>query len=293
MKYLLVGKRFSRLKRGGHIITKKFASNFPDYLEYKETSDARDLEKLNEQYKKIIFATQVPRCYDTSVNIIRLLNINHVIYIREPFNFSPYNSCTNGFYYYKENPNIKHYIPHITDFPKATQPKNICLGFYSRNWLTMDSYVYFVNMLEKLPPVDVCIMGTPSHLIEKTCKKNFKHTYDNTEFFNSITHYVFPKSKQYVDPFPNSLLEAVHAGKQIIIPTIEGRKHRDGIDDIQDFIEYHNEFDTDTYYDNSSCLLKAKVFKNFYLKVFAHGYAHSFIKSKYNSMREWVYNEVM
>jgi hypothetical protein len=293
MKYLLIGKSFSELKRGGHIITKRFASVFPDYLEYKETSNAIDLEKLNEQYKKIIFATHVPAAYATPVNLVRLLNINHVIYIKGPLNFSLYNSCTNGFHYYKSYPNIKHYIPHITDFPKATQPKDICLGFYSRKWLTMDSYIYFVNMLEKLPPVDVCIMGTPSRLIEKTCKKNFKHTYDNTEFFNSITHYVFPKSKQYIDPFPNSLLEAVQAGKQIIIPTIEGRKHRDGIDDIQEFIEYHNEIDIDNYYDNSTCLLRAKTFRNFYLKVFANNYEHSFDRSKYSSMREWVYNEVI
>ena len=293
MKYLLIGKKFSKLKRGGHVITKRFVSNFPDHLEYRETSDARDLEKLNEQYKRIIFRTQVPSCYDTPVNIVRLLNINHVIYIRDPFNFPTYNSCTNGFYYYKENPSIKHYVPLITDFPKTIQPQKVCLGFYSRKWLTMDSYIYFINMLEKLPPIDVCIMGSPSRQIKKACKKKFKHTYNNLDFFNSITHYVFPKSKQYIDPLPHSLLEAVQAGKQIIIPTIEGRNHRDGIDDIQDFIKYHNEVDIDISYDNSNCLLRAEVFRNFYLKVFKNNYEHSFDRSKYNNMREWVEGEVI
>jgi hypothetical protein len=293
MKYLVIGKSFSKLKRGGHIISKRFASNFPDHLEYRETSDARDLEKLNEQYKRIIFRTQVPACYDTPVNIIRLLKINHVIYIREPFNFPTYNSCTNGFYYYKENPKLKHFIPLVTDFPKSTHPKDICLGFYSRKWLTMDSYICFIHMLKELPSVDVCIMGSPSKQIERACKGNFKHTYDNVEFFNSITHYVFPKSKQYIDPLPHALLEAVQSDKQIIIPTIEGRTHKDGIDDIQDFIKYHNKVDIDTYYDNTNYLLREEVFKDFYLRVFDNNYEYSFDRSKYSNMREWVENEVM
>lgn len=293
IKYLLIAKKFSKLKRGGHVITKRFASNFPDYIEYKETSDARDLEKLNKKYKRIIFRTHVPMCYDTPVNFVRLRNINHVIYIREGFNFPTYNSCTNGFYYYKDNPKIKNYIPLITDFPKPTQPKDICLGFYSRKWLTMDSFLCFINILEKLPPTTVCIMGTPSRQIEKACKGNYKHTYDNVEFFNSITHYVLPKSKQYIDPFPHTLLEAVQNGKQIIIPTIDGRKHKDGVDDIQDFIKFHKKIDIDTHYDNSECLLQAEVFKDFYLKVFENNYEYSFDRSKYTSMKEWVENEVL
>ncbi len=291
--FLVIGKKFINLKRGGHVVTKRLCSMFPDYLEYRETTQAVNLEELNEQYDRLIFRTQVPTCYATPVNIVRLLRLNHIIYIRRRHNFPTYNSCTNGFYYYKNNPDIKFYIPLITDFPTTKTPTRECLGFYSREYLTPDAYKWFVNKLDELSGIDVCILGSKSKEIEQKTKGRFKHTYDNIEFFNMVTHYVMPKSKAYIDPFPYTLLEAVQTGKQIILPTIHGRSHKDGIDDIQDFIKWHQKVDFNINYNNSGCPLVAKNFQQFYLDVFKNNFEYSFDRDMYKTMPDWVENEVL
>lgn len=291
--YLVIAKKFSNLKRGGHTISKRFCSLFPNDLEYRETAHARNLEELDEEYQRLIFRTQVLRCYTPPLNILKLMKLNHVAYIRDEHNFSTLNSCTNGFYYYKYT-TIKHYVPMITDFPhEAKMPNKSCIGFYSRKWLTPDSYKWFISKLDEWPDVDVCILGSPSEKIEQKTKGKFKHTFDNVEFFNSITHYVMPKSVSFIDPFPHTLLEAVQTGKQIIIPTIGHRNHKDGIDDIQDCISWHDDFYPDKTLDNSSCLLRFKNFKKFYQDVIKNNFEYSFDKRKYKNIVEWLLGEIL
>lgn len=291
--YLIIAKKFGETKRGAHVISKRFCSMFPNDLEYRETSKATDLEKLNKSFKRLIFRTQVPGCYATSVNFLRLSKINHLIYIRAPFNYPWYNSCTNGFYYYKYNEHIKNYIPMITDFPKVNQPKKICIGFYARKWLTKDSYDWFIKKLDEWPKVDICVMGRQEPELEHKLKGRYKHTFDNVEFFNLITHYIMPKSISFIDPFPHTLLEAVQSGKQIIIPSIGHRNHKDGIDDIQDCIEWHDDFYQEKFLDNSKCLLKFNNFKMFYQEIINNDFKYSFDKSKYKNMRQWIVEEVL
>lgn len=293
-KYLLIGHRFGSLKRGGYTVTVRFCNEHPDNCEFLEDTRIRKLEKL--KYKKLIFLTQVPHCYNPNINFIKLLNVNHIFYLRAEHVNSLYNSCTNGFYYYKENLKIKNYIPTITNFPKTKEPKEECVGFYVRRWLTPDSFDFFMDMLDNYPKkLKVCIMGDPCPEIENHNNVlHYNHTYDNVQFFSEITHYVYPASKIFQDPFPHSILEAVQSGKEIIIPDIQGRNHRDGIDDIKDCIKWHKKLNIDKIgTDNKNQILIAKNFRKFYRKVFDNDFEYEFDRKKYETMKEWIEGEVL
>ena len=70
----------------------------------------------------------------------------------------------------------------------------------------------------------------------------------------------------FVDPFPNALLEAIQCKKQVICPTIPGRKHTDGIEDILSTIEGYftdiNAVFSDKEYSLETCLCE-KFFDKF------------------------------
>ena len=123
--------------------------------------------------------------------------------------------------------------------------------------------------------------------------KSYKHTFDNIEFFKNISHYVYPASRVFQDPFPHNILEAVQSGKQIIIPELPHRNHVDGIDDIKECIKWHKTFDENTHYDNSKCILNANAFRNFYLRLFENNFEHRFDKDKYKHFSDWIEHEVI
>ena len=164
MKYLVIGHKFGALGRGGYHISKRFCDEHSEYCEFKEDRKSRNLEALTKKYKRIIFRTQVPRCYTIPVNFVRLRKINHLFYLRAKHLNPLYNNCTNGFHYYKMHKGFDNYIPMITDFPvQVSQPQEICLGFYVRKWLTLDSFFCFIDILDNLPyPINVTIMGDPN-----------------------------------------------------------------------------------------------------------------------------------
>lgn len=295
MKYLVIGHRFGLLKRGGFVVSKRFCQEHSNYCEFKEDKRARRLELLDKQYKRIILRTQVPRCYSIPINFVKLRSINHIIYLRARYLSPFFNSCTNGFYYYQKHVKIQHYIPMITDFPKIeNQPDEICLGFYVRKWLTPDSFERFIGILDELKySHNVCIMGDPNDEIENHPKvKNFKHTNSNKEFFKTITHYFYPTSSYFVDPFPHSVLEATQSGKQIIFPKIK-RDHKDGIDDIKDCIKWHDKFEPNKILDNRDQPLTSSNFRNYYHRIFDNNWEHIFERSKYKTMLDWVEGEVL
>ena len=291
MKYVIIGKKFSKSKKGSHIISKRFASYFPKQLDYIKSSDVVSLEELNTQYERIIFSAQAPHLYEVPTNFITLRNINHIIYIRNEHNNELYNSCTNGFHYYL-NSDIKHFIPMITDF-NAPQPSELCIGFYAKLYRT-DTLISFYDFMDNLPfKMKIYTMGDYLPYLEN--HKNvieYKHTYDNYGFFSNITHYVYSTPNDFVDPFPHALLEAVQCNKQIIIPTIE-RKFKDGIDDVKDCIKWHKNFSPDVVYDNSQCILKFENFTNFYKKVLENNFEYNFDKLCYNNYKDWIEREVL
>jgi len=295
MKYLVIGHKFGSLKRGGFVVSKRFCEEHPEHCEFREDKRSRQLTQLNNQYKRLIFRTQVPRCYSLPINFVKLRKLNHIIYLRARYLSPFYNSCTNGFYYYKMHDGIQNYIPMITDFPKIEkQPDSICLGFYVRKWLTPDSFDFFVNILDNLKhKYNLCIMGDRNDQLQRHPNvKSFKHTYDNYEFFKTITHYFYPTSKYFVDPFPHSVLEAVQTGKQIIFPSID-REHKDGIDDLKDCINWHQNFRPDVTLDNINQPMTALNFKKFYQRIFDNNWEHRFDRDQYKTMYEWIEREVL
>lgn len=293
-KYLIIGHKFGALGRGGYHISKRFCDEHSEYCEFREDKKARNLERLNDRYKRLIFRTQVPRCYNQPVNFVRLRKINHLFYLRARYLNPLYNNCTNGFYYFHMHKGFDNYIPMITDFPvQENTPKEETWGFYVRRWLTPDSFDCFLSILDK-KKVNVTIMGDPSPDIENHNNVlHFNHTNDNVQFFSEITHYFYPTSRHFVDPFPHSVLEAVQTGKTIIFPKIE-RNFKDGIDDIKDVTEWYetptSKFDPDM---NKNQPLRAKVWKNFYRKVFDCNWEYNFCRDKYKNLYQFIQGEVL
>ena len=296
-KYLLIAHKYGKLKRGAHLTSQRLVNHFPEYLDYKTDLDAQDLEKLNEEYNKLIFVTQVLSVYCFQLNINRLKQLNYVLLLRGDQNPLIYNSGNNGFHYYRMYKNIKFFIPFVTDFPKnkKKQFKKPILGFYIRRDITPDSLTYTHSFLKDLKmKVDIFVMGNPApELLQYNSVANYTHTYDNIEFFNNITHYIYPASKVFRDPFPNSVLEAIQSNIQIVFPEIPNRIHKDGIDDIKDCIKWHKTFNPDIMFDNTNCILKNKNFRKFYLRLFDNDFEYEFDREKYKNFYEWIEKEVM
>ena len=296
-KYLLISHKFLDTKRGAHTTSQRLMNEFPDYLDHLNDLDSQNLEELNEEYKRIIFITQAPHMYHIKMNYSRLKAINPIIFLRGDKNPILYESCNNGFYYYKTYKNIKYYIPFITDFNPYKQKSHLkpCIGFYIRRFLVPDSHLRCIDFLKNLKhEVNVVTMGNNIPEIKSIPNvKSYKHTYDNKEFFSNISHYVYPASKKFQDPFPNTVLEAIQSNKQIIFLDIPNRNHVDGIDDIKDCIKWHKDFNPDLNYDNSNCILKFNNFKKFYIDLFNNNFEYSFDREKYKVFNEWIESEIL
>jgi len=295
MKFLFTGRKFTLLKRGSFTITKRFCEWFDDRADFIEGSKIT-VNDFN-GYKKVIFRTQVPSAYNISVNGIALRNTNHLVYIRGEHLTPLLNSCSNGFHYYKRNTKIKHYIPLFTPFSVTKVNRPIpCLGFYERNCITRDSFDWFMNTIKNLnTDVDIYFMGNPPKINFINLSKHVKsvvHTFDNEEFYSNITHYVYPQSKLWDDPFPHSMLEAIQTGCQIISPLIKGRNHLDGVNDILDCIQFHESFNPDVYFDNSKSILLSN-FRQFYERVFENDFEYSFDREKYKTFEKFIEKEMI
>lgn len=297
-KYLLISHKYDNLKRGAFLTSNRFVNSYSEHLDYKLDLDAQNLEELNDQYVRLIFTTQVINNYRLKLNFNRLRNLKYIIFLRNSQNPILYNSASNGFHYYKTYRNIKFYIPSITDFPTIENKANFkipCLGFYIRRNVTPDSLSLIKDFLQNLKYyVDVFLMGDPApELKQYTCVNTYTHTYNQIEFFRNISHYIYPASKQFQDPFPNSVLEAVQSGIQIVFPEVYGRNHNDGIDDIKDCIKWHESFNPDKEFNNSNCILTNKTFKQFYLNLFDSNFEYSFDRDKYNRFSNWIEGELL
>lgn len=296
-KYLLIAHKFIKTDRGAHTTSKRLSEHFPDYLDYRVDLESQDLENLNEKYKRIIFVTQVPSLYHFKISYSRFKNINHILMIRGNQSPSLYNSCNNGFHYYRSYPTIKYYVPFITNYSttkdiiKNEIPR---LGFYLRRLIVPDSFSCAIKLIKELKhKVKIYIMGDPAPEISGL--KNvvsYNHTFNNDEFFSNITHYVYPTSRVFQDPFPNSVLEAIQTKKQIIFPEIK-REHVDGIDDIKECIKWHEKFDPDIYYDNKDCPLNVESFNKFYMNLFENNFEYLFDRDKFKSFSKWIEKEVL
>jgi len=282
-KIAVIAHEFPKLKRGAFTTAINLANTFQNITFIKEQKNL-NLEKLNEQYDLIVFLTQSPFKYSFPVNIVQLKNINHAIFIRTEYNHPIYNSYTNGFYYFKNHPDIKNYVPILPKMPKIKmeKPQRPVLGYYVRKSMIPDSYWKFCDIVENYKEqIDVCIMGNHAPELKKyKTVKNYTHTYDNLEFFSKITHFVYPMSSIFVDPFPTSLYEAIQYKKKLIIPTLY-RNFKDGIDDILDCI------------DDDVTLLDWKNFEQFYIKLFDKNFVYIFNEICYTRFNDFIKGEIL
>jgi hypothetical protein len=262
-KYLLITRKYGEARRGAYTSSKRLVNYFPNYLDHKlDFECVGNLGQLNEEYRRLIFVTQAPKMYCFNSNFVSLMNLNYIYFIRNEFHPKMYhNPTSNGFYYAYYNLDIENYVPFMFDFqvePISKTEKIPVVGFYIRPLLVPDSFRYAVEFARDLKiKIKLMVLGDCNYPFGNFPNVvDFEQTFDNRYFFKNITHYIYPKSAWFQDPFPNSLLEAVHCNKQIIIPEISNRKHFDGIDDISEVINYHKKFDPDKELNNKDFPLK-------------------------------------
>jgi len=293
MKILLTGRNFANLKRGAHVTGSKMAELLPETFDYIDQIKVTNWKEAAEGYKKIVFLSQNPRLYNTAPYITRIHDVPHTFYSRNEYAHPLIDSCSNGFHYYQQFTNIKSYIPTILPPPEVEERKleRPCIGFYLRAQLCTDSYQNFVKFIDEInEEIDVYMMGENVYDFSSFSNvKNHYHTFDNSEFFSSISHFVYFHG-EWLDPFPHSLLEAVHLNKQIIIPN-EG-KLKDGVDDVKDVADFHTKFDLNTTYDNSKCLLTFENMLPWYREVFTN-YSHSLHRNTHSSLQTFLEKEVI
>jgi hypothetical protein len=290
-EYLLVAKKYDEAKRGAYTTGVRFAEAFRGRCEFRETTAIGTGFDRIEGFRKVVLVTQAPRLYAQRVNFVSLRGTDHLIYIRPNLNNPLFNSCTNGFYIYKDNPGIRHFVPMITDLrvDRRADFDVPALGFYSRVHVNYDSYLYFQEFLRGLRmTVDLYTMGNSSTDFARfPCVRSWTHTTDNVEFFSNISHYVYPRSLEYLDPFPNSLLEAAQNGIEVVVPSLGRRTFRDGIDDLQEFVRCHERFDPDAHLSNAGMPLTLENFRGFYERVLDAGFENSFDRRTHATFREW------
>ena len=85
-KYLLISVSYGNLKRGAFTISERMTNEHPEYLDHLESKYVTNLKELNEEYRRLIFVTQVPVNYSFPVNIVSLIGINYLIYVRDEHN---------------------------------------------------------------------------------------------------------------------------------------------------------------------------------------------------------------
>ena len=171
-------------------------------------------------------------------------SINGIHFIRPLHTVLSNNLATNGYAVYKANKDkYRFMIPLLSEIFQIHNITERCLGFYYQQY--KQSIDLYLDYLDTLQPSKIMYMG----IIEKELLST-KHTWIYTEskevFFNTVTHFIYAKSKSFVDPWPTTLEEAVAHNKQIIIINTN-RSFQDGIDDILCCIDYHNHNDHNIY----------------------------------------------
>lgn len=281
----LVSKKYPKLRRGAYTKAVTLSSLFPDYFKSLEIASVPSVSTARDSYTKLVFFTQTPFMYKTKYNQA-LQHKNDLVFIRPEYNLAWFNSTTNGFSVYKET-NIKQFHPIVvSDQYNCLKKDTLVVGVYFRPDIVSDSFDMLVRFLAK-QKVHLVVMG--SHLgINHPNILSYKHTNNPKEFFSSITHYYMPMSTKARDPWPNTLVEAVNSGAQIIIDRVN-RPFKDGIDDIMSCIEYHTEL-TNTYYNNQESVLMMSNWLAYYQYLAVNNFEYR--TREYKTSRDWGENEL-
>lgn len=213
-----------------------------DFLINMYPSDYSISSKMEKNVYNIVL-TQKP--IDSYVGCLRE-NMEGIHFVRPKHPTLSANRATNGFSVYKSySDSYRYFIPLLSELYKKNTVSENCIGFYYQPYKkSRDLYLDYINFLND--PYNVLYMGPkiPEELLSK--KHRWENVVDKEIFFNRVSHFIYAKSKEFLDPWPTSLEEAVFNDKQIII--IEtSRNFKDGIDDIQDCIKYHTHLDSDIF----------------------------------------------
>lgn len=233
--------------------------------------------------KRNIVLTQIPYFYKKKKELFTEM-FNAIHFLRPHLVNYWKNSATNGFSIYKEIDEYKYCIPMMYDYKCSNNnvKDKIVIGYYNSIYRgTKEWFKQFVKDNETY--IDrIYILG--EQIIE--CP-SFIHTTNKDEFFSNITHFVYPMSTVFIDPWPTTLEEAVRCNKQIIILP-SNRNWHDGIDDICSCIRYHTSLSLDKYYDNSNCSINMFDLTKYYdTLLFDNNFEYKIDRTKYKSFNEW------
>lgn len=294
MKFCLISKKYGIQKRGAFVTGERLKRRYPSQIESLHIDQIYKIDDLRSKYRRLIFTTQTPTGYSGRYNFV-VQRPEDIVYFRTKFEPKCYNNvANNGFNYYIDNPSVDFFLPRIT--PPNTWCKNfegtVYLGAYIRPGISPESLSHLRHFLKEFKyKIYLMTMGWQLDFRNIPNVVSQEYTTDNYKFFRNITHYIHIRSRSHVDTFPNTLLEAVNSGAQIIIPDLT-RNFRDGIDDICSCIYYHKTLDIYKLHDNKNTPLTANNFDNFYRNLFKNNFEYSFDRKKYKTLREWCEGEL-
>lgn len=279
--------------RSSNTIPQRLVETFPDNFIYPDVDVSKfdDYEAYRKEGYRIFLPTQK---IDLFSKLVYIEAINDVIYIRkEAFlkRLSFLSTYSNGFSTWKSSV-IKTFIPDIYEnfsFIERDFSKPV-VGFYACKSIKPDSYVQFIDFVNKTKGIDFYVLG--DEIPELYSNVNYKHTTDSKKFFKEITHFWYFLSNVFEDPFPNTLLEATLRNIRPIIPENK-RNFSDGIDDILSCIEFSKDLFDDKIIDNSESILNFSNFESFYKKLIQNNWNLSVDKIKYKNFYEWCVGEVI
>lgn len=191
---------------------------------------------------------------------------------KEYASFFPGKKLVDGYSYYRN------YISRYQSwFPTIYQSHFECnsipsIGFYVRDMRT-ESTLKFLDFVKDIKDnIPIITMG------DKACIEPYlvadarwQHTYDNSAFWKSCSHYFYYRCSDFEDPFPQNLLEAIQSGHRIISPIDSKRNFIDGIDDFLSCIDYDIKFIPDR---------RGKVYDALSSKTWSK-YMHSLVHSEF------------
>lgn len=262
------------------------ATSVAYYLKYKYLGHIIISNHIIKECNRNIILTQIPFFYRKKKELFN--EVLNAIHFLRPYLVNYFkNSATNGFSVYKTIHGYKFCIPMMYDYhcpiiSNNNQQDNIIIGYYNTSYRnTKEWFKQFIKDNDKY--IDkVYILGEPM----PECP-NFIYTKDKDVFFSNITHFVYPMSKTFIDPWPTTLEEAVRCNKQIIILP-SNRNWHDGIDDICSCIRYHTSLNLDKYYDNTNCSINMFDLTKYYdTLLFDNNFEYKIDRTKYKSFNEW------
>jgi len=253
------------------------------YLKYKYLGHIIISNFFRKSCNRNIVLTQVPFFYKKKKEFFT--EMFNAIHFLRPYLVNYWkNSATNGFSIYKEIDGYKYCIPMMYNYKcnNNNVKDKIVIGYYNSIYRgTKEWFKQFVKDNETY--IDrIYILGEQI----RECP-SFIYTTNKDEFFSNITHFVYPMSTSFVDPWPTTLEEAVRCNKQIIILP-SNRNWHDGIDDICSCIRYHTSLNLNRYYDNANCSINMFDLTKYYdALLFDNNFEYKIDRTKYKSFNEW------